>query len=771
MASTAEELKQAAGQPSRTEEEDGDMESWPETDEDVASGEEDAYVDSSSDTDEEAAARRWKNVFVNHVLPPAVELGNGGVILVLLETPSGFALFSYDGVKLLEPDACQNIWADFADDTVAKLAVWLQDFQTFEDKLSAINLSTGVSDALANMIKKHIVPGQRLAVENKDYRKTIETSLKIPCMYGPAVEELMWGLKIQMPYLVPAENSEMEKDIFPMSEGMKFLLNFHCFKFKPDMMVTRRIIKMAGTVHACDRCVNKHSNNLHSVAEHLKEISHIDTRDWDLMKIATALKLICYPNEKVKAPRSLFRKQEMTRLWNDRPKYDGKILKMPLLVVYDEINMAREARYKAACVLCRLLRRATKAHEVATDNETSPDGEKERSEHRGFGGEAASVVDELTECNYKLSEERKKRQIPPTLASIDALKRYTRISSHPLHRTNEPGILSMHIHPSKVTLMLRLVLIIFFNFDVENLIEFFFMFIYFILIMDEQDIVATGGIDTNAVLFDRPSGQILSTLTGHSKKITSLKFVNRDELFITGSADKTVRIWQGREDGNYSCIHTLKDHTAEVGAVTVHATQKYFVTASKDHSWCFYDISTGFCLTRVCEASEQEGYTSASFHPDGLILGTGTSASVVKIWDVKTQSSVGKLKGHVGPVTAMSFSENGYLLATASLGGVRVWDVRKLRYLWTISPYFADIPTNAVEFDLSGRYLAIGGSDISVYNVDKDPLDFIKKLPDLSRKGKVTSLKFGVDAKYIAVGSMDHKLRIFGLPGDEQMDE
>ncbi|CAI0383122.1 unnamed protein product [Linum tenue] len=366
---------------------------------------------------------------------------------------------------------------------------------------------------------------------------------------------------------------------------------------------------------------------------------------------------------------------------------------------------------------------------AADDDDLAPPGKKLRQ------GISTDIITELTECNAALSQQRKRRQIPPTLASVEELGRYTQLSSHPLHKTNKPGVTSIDILHSK-------------------------------------DIIATGGVDSTAVLFDRSSGQIRSTLSGHTKKVTSVKFVADGGTFLTGSADKTVRIWQESEDGNYDCRHILRDHTAEVQAVTVHATNNYFVTASLDNTWCFYDLSSGSCLAQVAadtDSSNPEGYTAAAFHPDGLILGTGTSGAIVKIWDVKSQANVAKFDGHVGPVTAISFSENGYFLATAAHDSVKLWDLRKLKNFRSLNLYDADTPTNSVVFDHSGSYLGVAGSDIRVFQVASVKADWncVKTLPDLSGTGRATCVRFGPDAKYLAVGSMDRNLRIFGMPDED----
>ena len=91
-----------------------------------------------------------------------------------------------------------------------------------------------------------------------------------------------------------------------------------------------------------------------------------------------------------------------------------------------------------------------------------------------------------------------------------------------------------------------------------------------------------------------------------------------------------------------------------------------------------------------------------------------------EVWDVKSQKSVAKVEGHTAAVNALSFSENGYYLATCAADGVKLWDLRKLKNFKSIAPWGEGkgaAATRAVQFDFSGHYLAVGGGDARVYDV------------------------------------------------------
>ncbi len=192
--------------------------------------------------------------------------------------------------------------------------------------------------------------------------------------------------------------------------------------------------------------------------------------------------------------------------------------------------------------------------------------------------------------------------------------------------------------------------------------------------------------------------------------------------------------------------------------LSLHATGDYLASVSLDSTWALSDCRTGQLLVTVANSSVQKGYTRAQFHPDGLILGTGTADSVVRMWDLKSLSNAASFEEHSGKITALSFSENGYYLATAADDAcVKLWDLRKLKNFKTIQ-LDEGYEVRDLCFDQSGSYLAVAGTDVRVY--------LCKQWTELKvfndHTAMATGVRFGQNASYIASTSMDRTLKLYG---------
>ncbi|XP_076041531.1 pre-mRNA processing factor 19 isoform X2 [Oratosquilla oratoria] len=339
------------------------------------------------------------------------------------------------------------------------------------------------------------------------------------------------------------------------------------------------------------------------------------------------------------------------------------------------------------------------------------------------GNLSEEVVARLQDTATVLTQERKRRgrTVPEGLTPADQIRGFNTLASHPgLHSASVPGILALDVHQK-----------------------------------DTSKIV-TGGNDKNATVFNKDTEQVVAILKGHSKKVSCVAYHPTEDTIITASPDTQIRVWNV---GTSQTLQLIRAHDAAVTGLSLHATGDYLLSSSLDHHWAFSDIRTGRVLCKVTDQSASSPLTAAQFHPDGLILGTGTQDATIKIWDLKERSNVANFPGHSGAISSIAFSENGYYLATAAEDStVRLWDLRKLKNFKTIS---LDEGYEVIDlsFDQSGTYLAVAGTDVRVY--------LCKQWTDLrifnDHTAMATGVRFGTSASYIASTSMDRTLKIYGL--------
>uniref|UniRef100_A0A0E0EFT3 Uncharacterized protein n=1 Tax=Oryza meridionalis TaxID=40149 RepID=A0A0E0EFT3_9ORYZ len=111
-------------------------------------------------------------------------------------------------------------------------------------------------------------------------------------------------------------------------------------------------------------CDVKNSKHLRWTGEYIEKRSGIKCLDWDLMKLVTGIKIICYPTERSTAEEAMFTQDELSKLVKDTHKYEGKIRKRSFMNAYNEMVEARQLIPKAQKQLEDLVKEAKDACEA-----------------------------------------------------------------------------------------------------------------------------------------------------------------------------------------------------------------------------------------------------------------------------------------------------------------------------------------------------------------------------------------------------------------------
>ena len=277
--------------------------------------------------------------------------------------------------------------------------------------------------------------------------------------------------------------------------------------------------------------------------------------------------------------------------------------------------------------------------------------------------------------------------------------------------------------------------------------------------------IASGSHDKSVKIWDAGTCREVATLQGHTDKVLCVAFSPDGKRIASGGIDKTVNI---RDAATGREITTFKGHTSTVCCVAFSPDGKRIASGGHDNTVMIWDPA----ITGKAKATTLKGHTnrvsSVVFSPNGRLVISGSWDTTVKIWDAVTGRLVRTFNGHTSYLYSVSLSPDGKrVVSCAGAGAVKIWDAitgMELRVL--IEQDVFGVGVDSVAFSPDGKHIVSNNwGGLKIWDAASGRA--IRTLK--GGKSRVSSVTFSPNGRCIAAGSEDNAVKIWyaGEPGKQ----
>ena len=204
-----------------------------------------------------------------------------------------------------------------------------------------------------------------------------------------------------------------------------------------------------------------------------------------------------------------------------------------------------------------------------------------------------------------------------------------------------------------------------------------------ISLSSDSELMVTGSYDKTVRLWKLKDKTQVFVFIGHKDSVLSVGLSNKKKFILSASEDKTIRLW---DIPTKTEVFVFKGHTGIVRDITITNDDNYFVSGSDDGTIKIWNLQTRTQIKVLKILANKVLCVSISSDSKTLVAGTYNSPVILFQFSKKSPSDSlfaysiqNPLNGHTDSVWSIRISYNcQFAVSCSSDKTVRIWNIKAL---------------------------------------------------------------------------------------------